>query len=127
MRAVALCRIDDWTLERYETMLSRICRAAAGLCLVLAAPAPAQTISGGGAKQCGDFIQAVTLKSDVAINGFISWAQGYLSAYNATNPEGRDVAVDPSGLQYWLTDHCSKNREESFFRAVQQLAAELGR
>lgn len=108
-------------------MVTKICCSAACVWFVLAAPASAQTISGGGAKQCGDFIQAVTLKSDVAINGFISWAQGYLSAYNAINPEGRDVAIDPSGLQYWLSDHCSKNREESFFRAVQQLAAELAR
>ena len=39
--------------------------------------AGAATISGAGGKTCGAFMEGVKLKSDVAINGFISWAQGF--------------------------------------------------
>ena len=85
----------------------------------------AQTISGVGTKECGVYIQAVKLKSDVAINGFVSWAQGYLSGFNATNADGRDVVIDPAGLNYWLTNYCSAHQNEAFYLAMQQLIKEL--
>jgi hypothetical protein len=87
--------------------------------------ASGQTISGIGTKECGVYIQAVKLKSDEAINGFVSWAQGYLSGFNATNSDGRDVAIDPGGLNYWLTNYCSAHQNEAFYSAVQQLSKEL--
>ena len=89
--------------------------------------AEAQTISGSGARQCGDFMQAVKLNSDVAINGFVSWAQGYLSGFNATNPNGRDAAIDPNGLRFWLSSHCSTHPTDSYYAAVQKLVDELTR
>ena len=84
----------------------------------------AQTISGSGAKHCADYMQAVELNSAVARNGFISWAQGYISGFNATNVKRSDVAIDPAGLQYWLSNFCSANPEVSYYEAVLQLISQ---
>lgn len=93
-------------------------------CFLGAATACAQTISGNGAKQCGDFMQAVRLKSDVAINGYVSWAQGFISGFNWSNVNGKDVVIDHAGLQYWLVSQCSARPELRFHQAVQQLISE---
>jgi hypothetical protein len=87
----------------------------------------AQTMSGNGAKQCGDFMQAVRLKSDIAINGYISWAQGFISGFNWANVSGKDVIIDPAGLKYWLVNYCGTEPEVSFYQAVQQLISEQAR
>lgn len=102
-----------------------IASVVAWLLISMSSTSSAQTISGIGAKECGVYMQAVKLKSDVAINGFVSWAQGYLSGFNATNPDGRDAAIDPAGLSYWLTNYCSVHQNEAFYLAVQQLSKEL--
>jgi hypothetical protein len=101
--------------------------AIAAAAFLAANGAVAQTISGNGAKECGVYIQAVKVKSDIAINGFVSWAQGYLSAVNATGTSSRDIAIDPAGLNYWLTSYCGSHQNDSFFSAVQRLSEELGR
>jgi hypothetical protein len=86
-------------------------------------PAGATTISGAGGKRCGDFLQAVELKSEVAINGYVSWAQGFLSGYNWLNAQGRDIAIDPSGLNYALVNYCGAHKDTPFYQAVQQLTS----
>jgi hypothetical protein len=111
----------------FRAKTSTLAASLAAIFAVAGMTAGAQTISGTGAKPCGVFMQAVKLQSDVAVNGFISWAQGYISGVNATNADGRDVAIDPAGLNYWLTNYCSAHQNETFFQAVQQLTAELGR
>ena len=98
---------------------SRRRRLAAGLVVFVAtACATAQTVSGFGAHKCKDYLAAVEKGQKAAIDGYISWAQGYLSAWNATNPERRDVQADPDGLTYWLVDRCGQSRAESFYAAV---------
>ena len=62
--------------------------------IAAAASASGQTMSGNGAKQCADFMQAVQLNSESAINGYISWAQGFISGFNWSNVQGRDVVID---------------------------------
>jgi hypothetical protein len=111
----------------YRSTKSTVLISLAALFSALSTGAGGQTISGNGAKQCGVYMQAVKLQSDVAINGFISWAQGYISGVNATNTDGRDVAIDPAGLNYWLTNYCGAHQNDSFFGAVQQLTTEMGR
>ena len=87
-------------------------------------PANAATISGAGGKHCGDFLQAIELKSEVAINGYVSWAQGFLSGYNWLNAKGRDIAIDPAGLNYALINYCSAHKDTQFYEAVQQLTGD---
>jgi len=86
--------------------------------------AGAATISGAGGKTCGAFMEGVKLKSDVAINGFISWAQGFISGFNWSNVKGRNVLVDPGALSYWLIDYCGANPSTPFYDAMQRFIGE---
>lgn len=88
------------------------------LCL-LAAAAPAATVSGIGARDCRDFLHAVDRGQKPAIDGYVSWAQGFLSAFNWLDAEGRSVTADPHGLTYWLVDYCGQHRGAPFYAAVQ--------
>ena len=108
-------------------MQSLLLSSVATLLLLGSVTPAAQTMSGSGAKQCGDFMQAVRLKSDVAINGYISWAQGFISGFNWANVSGKDAVIDSAGLQYWLVNFCGTQPEVSFYQAVQQLIAEQAR
>ncbi len=92
--------------------------------MICAPTAGAATISGAGGKRCGDYLQAINLKSEVAINGYISWAQGFLSGYNWLNRRGRDIAIDPGGLNYSLVNYCGTHKDTLFYKAVQQLTGE---
>ena len=100
------------------------------LCLILAAAlaaspmAGATTMSGAGAKTCGAFMEGVKLKSDVAINGFISWAQGFISGFNWANVDGKNVVVDHGSLTYWLIDYCGANPSTPFYDAMQRFIGE---
>lgn len=100
----------------------------AGLVLLAAAatpaavgPAAAATASGIGAHTCGDYLHAVDRGQKIAIDSYVSWTQGFISAYNWLNTEHHDVAVDAGALTYWLIDYCSGTRGSSFFSAVQEL------
>lgn len=97
--------------------------ALAATLLALAAAAPAQTISGFGGRKCADYLGAVEKGQKAAIDGYVSWAQGYLSAWNATNAQRRDVQADPDGLTYWLIDYCGQARGDAFYAAVQAFVA----
>ena len=91
---------------------------------ILAPVAGATTISGAGGKLCGAFMEGVKLKSDVAINGYISWAQGFISGFNWSNVKGKNVAVDHGALTYWLMDYCGANPKTPFYDAMQQFIGE---
>ena len=80
----------------------------------------ATTMSGAGAKTCSAFMEGVKLKSDVAINGYISWAQGFISGFNWSNVNGRNVAVDSGSLTYWLVDYCGANPSTPIYDAMQR-------
>ena len=90
-------------------------------------PAAEVTATGVGAKTCADYMQAVRLKSDTAINGYISWAQGFITGYNWSNAQGQNVAVDVGGLGYWLTNRCGGHGDLPFYQAVQELIAQQAR
>ena len=89
-------------------------------CLVFASGnAPAQTVSGAGTKSCRAFLQAAEMESKAAIDSYVSWSQGFVSAYNWANPGRRQVRVDHAGLLHWLLQYCTANPTEKFFEAVQ--------
>lgn len=93
-------------------------RCAAIVLLALSTPAGAGTMSGIGAHRCSDFLAAVERGQKPAIDGYISWAQGFISAHNWLG-RGQDIAVDHHGLTYWLVDHCGTQRRDRFYAAVQ--------
>lgn len=68
--------------------------------------------------------EAVRHNSEVALNGYISWAQGFISAHNGLKSQERDVIIDHSGLAYYLSDYCGGHPQASFYGAVQRLIAE---
>lgn len=93
---------------------------ALALALAVFAPAvPAVTMSGIGARKCHDFLAAVDTGQKQAIDGYVSWAQGFISGFNWINEDERDLAVDPGSLTYWLVDYCGANRSDAYFEAVQ--------
>lgn len=108
-------------------MLDLYKRLTAAAVLAMAYPVGAQTMSGAGGKQCGDFMQAVELNSETAINGYISWAQGFVSGFNWSNVKGADVLIDHGSLSYWLIDYCGGHRDVSFYQAVQALIGHQAR
>jgi len=101
-------------------------RLALTMLLFAVAPIPARaaTISGAGGRHCGDFLEAIKLKSEVDINGYVSWAQGFLSGYNWLNSQGRDIAIDPGGLNYTLINYCEAHKDAPFYQAVKQLTGD---
>ena len=79
----------------------------------------AQTVSGAGTKSCRALLQAAEMESRQAIDSYISWSQGFVSAYNWANPNRRQVRLDHAGLLHWLLQYCTANPSEKFYQAVQ--------
>jgi len=82
--------------------------------LLLAAGAGAQTVSGFGTRKCSDYLAAIDKGQKPAIDGYISWAQGFISAHNWLADGARDITADPAGLTYWLVEACGRNRSARF-------------
>src|SRR5262245_1161042 len=87
-------------------------------------------VYGIGSQSCGEFVEAVEgSQSNLADEGdryaFVSWAQGYLSAYNALARSESLGSTDRAGLQLWLYDYCRVHQLESFNIAVNALIDEL--
>ena len=88
--------------------------------MFIAAPsALAQTVSGAGTKSCRALLQAAEMESKQAVDTYVSWSQGFVSAYNWANPGRRQVRVDHAGLLLWLIEYCTANPTEKFYEAVQ--------
>lgn len=89
-----------------------------------ALPSAAGTVHGIGSRDCEAFMRAVEIQSNEAIDAYISWAQGYLSGFNATNDRRADIRIDHGSLTYWLIGHCGGSRQTKFFEAVQTLVSQ---
>jgi len=87
--------------------------------LVLPNASMAQTISGMGTRTCGALLEAAERDSKAAIDGYLSWAQGFISGYNWSNPGSREVRLDHAGLFHWLLQYCTSNEQEKYYQAVQ--------
>jgi hypothetical protein len=97
---------------------------AAVLCT---ADTAAQSISGVGARPCRAFNLALAKDSDAALDAFVSWAQGFISAFNWSNVREIDVGVDASGIIQWLADYCAKAPEVRVHTALEHLIARNAR
>ncbi len=83
--------------------------------------AQATTVSGNGTKSCGDFVGYINTGDQAGADAFISWAQGFISAYNWANDQGRNVQIDPGGLTYLLVEYCGANPSKHFYDAVKDV------
>lgn len=79
-------------------------------------------IWGAGAGSCNDYL-SITNK-----NIFISWTQGFISAFNIFNHDlfKTKSPPDPMGMERFLTNYCSQYPLKDFNEAVQGLLVELG-
>jgi len=94
------------------------------LALVVCAPgANAQSISGVGARPCRAFNLALAQDSDAALDAYVSWAQGFISAFNWSNVRAIDVSVDAGGIIQWLADYCGRAPEVRVHTALEHLVA----
>ncbi len=76
----------------------------------------AGSVSGSGARSCGDFIGYINTEDQAGVDSFISWAQGFISAINWV--EGRDLQIDAGGLTYALVNECGNTPGKRFYEAV---------
>ena len=95
--------------------------------VIVPQPATAQTMSGVGGRDCEAFNFALEQDSEVAIDSYVAWTQGFISAFNWTNPRQRDVRVDSGAIVLWLGQFCAANPSAGIYRAVQELIANNAR
>lgn len=99
------------------------------LMMGLVFPSPevlAATIQGIGGRDCTAFMRSTEIGSEQAIDAYVAWSQGYLSAWNDLNSLGSDVVVDHAGLVYWLTTYCGGKPETPFYEAIKAFIQEQG-
>jgi hypothetical protein len=87
---------------------------------------------GIGVQSCGSFVGVVdgatgSSKDEGDRFGFMSWAQGYLSHYNSSEPNIDSIlgTSDRAAVQLWLYNYCRAHPLESFFEAVDKLITAL--
>jgi hypothetical protein len=105
---------------------SRSVRRALAMTLLLAAcacPASAnETIASGiGARDCVAFNAALEKDSELAIDAYVAWSQGFISAFNWANVKQLTVRIDAAGVLSWLGQYCAANPRARVFRAVQEI------
>lgn len=93
----------------------------AGLVLLTSVCASAQTVSGVGARDCHAFSAALELDSELALDSYVAWSQGYISAFNWTNPRASNIRIDAAALLNWLGPWCAANPQHGVYAAVQEL------
>ncbi len=79
----------------------------------------AQTVSGGGVRLCGEYVGYMNMGDEVGVDSFVSWAHGFISAWNWANPSGKEVQIDTSSLTWWLHNYCSSEPDQRLYRAMQ--------
>ena len=81
-------------------------------------------LKGLGQATCNQYLQERGAESGV-YGRFMSWTQGYLSAYNQMQSDTVDIMPwQSTGLQASLiTEYCKQNREARYFQAVAWLVA----
>ena len=104
----------------------RSARRALATVLLLAAfaqPASAdETIASGiGARDCTAFNAALEKESELAIDAYVAWSQGFISAFNWANVKQLSVRIDAAGVLNWLGQYCAANPRARVFQAVQEI------
>lgn len=90
------------------------------------------TVLGIGNKSCGYFTNAVanersSADSQTDAYAMMSWAQGYLTHLNLTDPGTTNIVggSDPEGAKNWLFNYCRVNPLKDFAGAVDALVGAL--
>jgi hypothetical protein len=107
------------TLQRRRRFPRRVITSL--MVATIANASPAQTISGIGARDCRALSFALDRESSEALDSYVAWSQGFISAFNWSNVRQRDVRIDASGLLHWLGQYCRANPDQSVYLAVQEL------
>ena len=91
---------------------------------------PAIIMGGWAGDKCGTFINAAKNKED---SHYLSWLQGYISAYNVYAPWDKGVAArniakgtDVYEWELWITNYCTAHPFESYIQAVSAMMQYLG-
>jgi hypothetical protein len=100
----------------------------------------ATIVLGAGQKTCGEYLAVVyglvpgsfrietTQKRKTYGNdarALYEWLAGYISAANATSPNGVQIKTNPAAIDVWMRKHCEQNRTGSISHAAQQFVQEL--
>ena len=97
-------------------------------CMLACVPgATAQTISGVGARDCPAYLFALDKESDEAIDSYVAWAQGFVSATNVARAPRRDLRLDADSIVVWIGQFCAANPKAAVFDALRALTAETER
>ena len=100
----------------------------------------ATIVLGAGQKSCGEYLAVVyglspgsfrvattptgkTYGNDA--RALYEWLAGYISAANATSPDGVQIKTNPAAIDVWMRKHCEQNRTGSISHAAQQFVQEL--
>ena len=140
-------RLVSWrsySVSRAPASLRRYDRPEGpGACV--AAPAFAEQqeatiVLGAGQKTCGEYLAVVyglspgsfrvattptgkTYGNDA--RALYEWLAGFISAANATSPDGVQIKTNPAAIDVWMRKHCEQNRTGSISHAAQQFVQEL--
>ncbi len=77
--------------------------------------------SGIGARDCTAFNAALEKDSALAIDAYVAWSQGFISAFNWANVKQLTVRIDAAGVLNWLGQYCAANPRTRVFQAVQEI------
>ncbi len=77
------------------------------------------TLSGVGARLCGEFVAHVNNQEETVIDSFVSWAQGFISGAN-WNADA-DMMIDVGSMNHWLVDYCNGKPKVRFYEAVSEM------
>jgi hypothetical protein len=97
-------------------------------------------VLGAGQKTCGEYLAVVygllpgSFRIETTPTGktygndaraLYEWLAGYISAANATSPDGVQIKTNPAAIDVWMRKHCEQNRTGSISHAAQQFLQEL--
>ena len=100
----------------------------------------ATIVLGAGQKTCGEYLAVVyglvpgSFRVETTPTGktygndaraLYEWLAGYISAANATSPDGVQIKTNPAAIDVWMRKHCEQNRTGSISHAAQQFVLEL--
>lgn len=87
-------------------------------------------LHGAGAVSCGTFVQAengTLFDAAGTRQDMLSWAQGYMSAYNHLTDDVYDIFdhTDTRGIELWLYNYCQSYPLQTFPEALERLLKRL--
>jgi hypothetical protein len=111
-----------------------VIRHALLVCFLFGLSGPANADANGayrnyglGTKSCGAFVEAKDSLKPGDIHAMLSWAQGYLTAYNyyLTGTYSIMGNTDAAGVEVWLYNYCKAHPLENWAGAVDSLVDAL--